>query len=315
MDSCMNRLFGEIPADTREGCVAIGNFDGVHRGHAQMCAALLHQADRVGTHAVVVTFDPHPISLLRPEFTPPLLTTVAERRRLLSLSGIEHLVVLRVTTDLLQLSADEFFQQFIVEHLQAKGVVEGPNFRFGRDRGGDVNDLKRMCAAVGIPLDAIELVADHQVEISSSRIRRLIEVGELAVAVDMLGHFYRVTGTVSAGAGRGARLGFPTANLTGVQSLVPGHGVYAGMAAVDGRSYVAAVSIGPNPTFADMANKVECFLDGFHGDLYGKTLSVDLISEVRRLQKFSGTDTLLAQIEQDVVWCRSLVGPLLRPAD
>lgn len=272
-----------------------------------MCAALRQQSDRVRTHAVVITFHPHPISLLRPEFSPPLLTTIPERSRLLHELGADHVVVLPVTAELLQLTADEFFQSFIVNHLRARGVVEGPNFRFGRSRAGDVRMLHQMCDSAGIPLEVVDLVADHQVEISSSRIRRLIEVGEMAVAVDMLGHLYRVTGTVSVGAGRGTTIGYPTANLTGTRTLLPGHGVYAGVASVDEQRYVAAVSIGPNPTFTDVANKVECFLDGYSGDLYGRELSVDLLSEVRRLQKFSGTDALLEQIARDVESCRRIV--------
>ena len=216
------------------------------------------------------------------------------------------MVVLPVTAELLLLNADEFFQSFIVNHLRARGVVEGPNFRFGRNRAGDVSVLRQMCDVVGLPLEVVDLVADHQVEISSSRIRRLIEVGEMAVAVDMLGHPYRVTGTVRAGAGRGATIGYPTANLSGTRTLLPGHGVYAGVATVEGQQYVTAVSIGPNPTFTDIANKVECHLDGYSGDLYGKEMSVDLLSEVRRLQKFSGADALLEQIARDVESCRRI---------
>lgn len=289
------------------GCIAIGNFDGVHRGHRRMLSVLKQLAARQKTHSVAVTFHPHPITILRPEFSPPLLTTIAERTRLLKQAGIDFVVVLPVTQQLLSMSASEFFDEFVIGTLQARGMVEGPNFQFGHDRGGNVQDLAEMCRRVSIPLRIVDLVSDRDTEISSSRIRRAIAVGDLRDAVQLLGHPLRIQGVVQAGDGRGSLLGFPTANLEQIQTMVPQHGVYAGSTHLNGRRYVTAVSIGPNLTFGGAETKTECFLDGYEGSLYGCQLDVDLIAEVRQLISFPGPESLVQQIRLDVAACRKIV--------
>jgi riboflavin kinase/FMN adenylyltransferase len=296
----------QIPESVRSNCVAIGNFDGVHRGHVELLNGLRALADSSHCAAVVVTFDPHPIAVLRPEVGPPVLTTNAERQRLLRAAGADHVVVLPVTRELLAMSAEEFFADVLVQQFQARGIVEGPNFRFGRDRQGDVVLLRQLCQLARITCRIVEPLDDTGEMISSSRIRTLLCQRALSDAVDLLGHPYRLTGVVRQGARRGSLLGFPTANLGEVVTLLPSHGVYAGRAAIGDDTFPAAVSIGPNPTFGEQREKVECHLDGFTGDLYGQTLHVDLLAELRPLRPFGSVDQLVGQITEDVQACRQI---------
>lgn len=302
----MKPLVIPVTSDQLHGCIAIGNFDGVHTGHAILLDALRALAVEQGTQAVAVTFDPHPIAVLRPEFTPPILTTVEDRVELLRKGGADSVIVLPVTTSLLEMTAAEFFESVIVETFHAKGVVEGPNFRFGRDRNGDTEVLRGFCESASLPCRIVNPVEMNGQLISSSRIREFLCSRSLRQATELLGHPYRLSGVVRRGAGRGTGLGFPTANLAEVATLLPAHGVYAGYTVFEDRRYPVAVSVGPNPTFGEHREKVECHIDGFSGDLYDKVLKVDLLSEIRPLQSFDSVEMLVTQIRQDVEMTRSL---------
>lgn len=279
--------------------IAIGNFDGVHRGHAAMLQRLKALAKQAGGPAVAVTFEPHPVTLLRPEKAPPLLTGIDERIRLLKACGADQVAVLQVSPELLKMSADEFFTKVIVQEFSAAAILEGPNFRFGKDRLGDVALLQELATRNFLLCEIMSPVNDGDQMISSSRIRRLIGDRSLQQAVEMLGHPYRIQGTVVSGAKRGRTIGFPTANLSQVTNLIPADGVYAGVCSIEGRCFPAAVSIGPNPTFAEDEKKIECHLSGYQGDLYGRRLAVDLLTELRPLKTFSGVDELIAAITAD----------------
>jgi riboflavin kinase/FMN adenylyltransferase len=309
----MNQADLYIPRNALNGIVTVGNFDGVHRGHQRMLETLCRIAAENSAPAVVVTFDPHPLSLLRPDSPLPRLTTISRRTELLKQYGAGEVVVLPVTHHLLQMSADEFFRDILVQRLAAAGIVEGPNFRFGRDRQGNVQSLSRMCLSEGIAFSVIEAVNDEGYMISSSRIRTLLSQGQVLEAVAMTGHPHRLSGTVTRGAGRGRRLGFPTANLDDITVMLPGDGVYAGTTTVDETLHVVAISIGPNPTFDDHRIKVECFLDGFDGDLYGQQLDIDVLCEIRPLCSFGSVDKLTQQIQSDVEQCRIRVQQLTTP--
>lgn len=309
----MNPADLSIPTGATSGVITVGNFDGVHRGHQRMLAHLREIADELSAPAVVVTFDPHPLSVLRPDDPLPRLTSIERRTALLREYGADEVVVLPVSTRLLEMSADAFFDDVIVRQLSAVGVVEGPNFHFGRDRSGDVSYLAELCARQQLTFRVIEPVQDAGRLISSSRIRVLLGEGRLQDAVAMTGHPHRISGTVSAGAGRGGGIGFPTANLNDIPTMLPTNGVYAGCAVLHGTRYVAAVSIGPNPTFSDHRLKVECHLDGFEGDLYGQPLDIDLLSEIRPLCTFDSVEDLTRQITADVAQCRTDVARLTQP--
>lgn len=289
------------------GAISIGNFDGVHRGHAKLLSRLRAMADRIGGPAVAITFDPPPASLLRPEQLPPQLTTIARREELLRRSGVDGVVVIRTTKELLQQSPEVFFQSLVVGSLQARGMVEGPNFFFGRNRAGNPTMLRRLCeqSAIQCEIAEPETVGDRMV--SSTRVRQLLSDGDVAQASQVLTAPYRLSGTVISGAGRGRLLGFPTANLGEIATLVPGPGVYACWAAVDGKSIGAAVHIGPNPTFGESQSKVEVHLLDFAGDLYDRSIAIDFVSRVRAVKRFDSGDSLQEQLAIDLATIRQVL--------
>lgn len=294
----------------RGGYVAIGNFDGVHRGHRVMIDRLVAQARAAQVPAVVATFDPHPLAILRPEGAPPCLTTISRRTELLRQVGVDAVMVLPTTRELLRLTAEEFFQQLICDELAARGLVEGPNFSFGRDRGGSITTLRQMCLSRGMTLDVIDPVTFQGQWVSSSVIRSLLLAGDLTDANELLGYPYEIAGKVSTGAQRGRTLGFPTANLSDIATVLPGHGVYAGMASAKSGSYLAAIHIGPNPTFGEGATKVEAHLLDFAGDLYDQSLTLALHRKVREVCTFPSLEALRTQLVQDVATVRgSLPSP------
>ena len=287
-------------ADVRGGVVAIGNFDGVHRGHAAMVATLVQIARSEGVPAIVLTFDPHPIALLAPDRLPPSLSTLERKAELLERAGADVLVVCRTTRDLLDLSAVAFFDTVLRETMNARGLVEGPNFHFGKDRRGDVALLRTLCDAHGMLLQVLEPVDFDGGMVSSSRIRRAINGGDLAAAVRMLGHPYEMRGTVIRGDGRGRTLGYATANLSGVSTLLPPDGVYASVCEVADRLHAAAVNVGGNPTFGVETRKVEVHILDFDGDLYGCPLRVRLVDRIRGTVAFADSAELTSQITRDV---------------
>lgn len=302
----MSFVSSPLDASLRGGYVAIGNFDGVHRGHQAMIDQLLDVARRHGRPALVVTFDPHPLALLRPAGAPPGLTTVSERIERFRELGVDGTVVLRTTPELLHLTAEEFFERVVVQELAAVGLVEGPNFYFGRDRGGTITLLRQLCRDREMSLHVIEPVTWQGQWVSSSAIRALLLSGDLEDAVELLGHPFRLTGRVGTGARRGRELGFPTANLVDIPTVIPGAGVYAGYVRIGTMSYGVAVHIGPNPTFAEEATKVEAHLLEFHGDLYGQTLSLELTRRLRGIRQFAGVEELQRQLQLDVAQAREL---------
>ena len=292
------------------GMLAIGNFDGVHRGHQRMLAVLAERAKTHGVPVIVLTFDPPPVQLLRPDAVPPRLTTIQTKIELLERRGVDCLIVYPTDLALLNLNPEEFFKQIVIQKLAAIGMVEGPNFYFGKNRQGDVKLLKTLCRDAGLELNVIEPEVAGGDWISSSKIRELISAGELRRAVDMLGHPYRLEGRVVRGEERGRMLGFPTANLSEVPTLLPAEGVYAGRCLIQEKPRPAAVHIGSNPTFGEDRQKVEVHLLDASCDLYGRPLQVDLLSRIRGIQAFSTPEELQAQIQHDLAEVRRIAGGL-----
>ncbi len=309
-----------IPDVVRGGAVSVGNFDGVHRGHAVLLRSLRAMADRWQGPAVAVTFAPHPAALLRPGSEPQPLTTMERRAELLGRLGVDHVVVCQTTIELLGLSAEEFFRRMVGEALAAHGMVEGPNFFFGRNREGDIGKLRALCQAQQIELEIVEPQTAETAEVSemggemggemvsSTRIRGLIAAGDVAAASNLLTAPYQVSGRVVRGEQRGSGLGFPTANLTDIETLIPGSGVYASRVSIDGQTYLAATHIGPNLTFdKDGELKVEIHILDFSGDLYGRLLQVDFIDKVRDIARFNSVADLVRQMHQDIARTRQIV--------
>lgn len=295
------------PPDFMGGAVTVGNFDGVHLGHRALIAAARAQADRLNGPAVAVTFDPPPHQLLHPGPIRPPLTTLPERAELLQTAGADHVVILRTSPALLALSPEAFFEDVLVHQLGAKAIVEGHDFRFGRNRAGNNDTLRRLCTTVGLAFEEIPQLLYQGETVSSSRVRTAILGGDVGLVTELLARPYRITGTVILGAKRGRTIGFPTANLGDIQTVLPGNGVYAVRTLVDGRNYPAAANIGPNPTFGEEAQKIEVHLIGFSGDLYGKSLGVEFIAGLRDTRPFAGVAELVEQLKQDVAAAKKIL--------
>ena len=283
--------------------MAIGNFDGVHLGHLRIVNRLLERARAVAGPAIVFTFDPHPVRLLRPEQCPPPLTWTERKAKLLATHGVNKVIAYPTDEALLQLSAQEFFDKIVRDSLDAKALVEGPNFYFGRNREGNVDSLRELTTSNGITLDVVEPFEQDGSMVSSSLIRKLIAAGEVAQAARMLSAPYRIRGMVTHGAGRGAKLGFPTANLEAVDTLLPNIGVYAGRAWLEERCYPAAINLGPNPTFGEGALKVEVHLIDHDESIYGQPLEVEFLERLRDISTFDSEQKLVEQLQRDIARC------------
>jgi riboflavin kinase/FMN adenylyltransferase len=298
------------PPEFAGSAVTIGNFDGVHLGHQALIAAAREEAEAAKGPAVAVTFDPPPHRVLHPDSGPPRppLTTLADRAELLQKAGANHVVILRTTPALLALSPDAFFEDIVVRQLGAKAVVEGHDFRFGRGRSGTNEALRSLCGKHGLSFTEVSPIHHKGEPVSSSRVRTAIVGGDVELAADLLVRPYRIAGTVVTGAKRGRTIGFPTANLADVPTVLPGNGVYAVRANVDGRMWPGAANVGPNPTFGEDARKVEVHLIGFEGDLYGKPIAVEFIARLRETMPFAGVQALTEQLKLDIEHARRVLG-------
>jgi len=292
------------PAAFTGGAVTVGNFDGVHRAHHQLVAVTREEARRAGGPAVVVTFDPPPLALLNPGAAKQPLTTSADRFALLQAAGAERVVVLRTEAALLALSPEAFFEDVLIGLFGAKTVVEGYNFRFGRNRSGDTNALRELCTGAGRRFVEVPPLLEDAEAISSSRIRSALLAGDVTAAARWLGRRYAITGTVVAGVQRGRTIGFPTANLGGVGTLLPKDGVYAVRVVLEDAEFAGAANIGPNPTFGEAAPKIEVHILDFDGDVYGQTIKVEFAARLRETRPFASVEELKAQLEQDVALAR-----------
>ena len=297
-----------MPGACQGGAIAIGNFDGVHRGHQALVAETVRQARALSGPAVAMTFDPHPTQLLRPATFQPLLTAPGHRAELLQSGGVDHVVILHTTPALLGLRAAEFFDEIVCTRLQARAIVEGFNFGFGKDREGHLQVLQDLGQRAGIAVTLLPAVEIEGKPVSTSRVRQEVLAGAVEHARLLLGRPYRLLGVVGTGQRRGQTLGFPTANLNQVENLVPGNGVYAVRVHHHGSTWPGAANVGPNPTFGEHARKVEVHLLGFDGDLYGRTLAVDFVAKVRDTRRFESADELGQQIDEDIRKVRMILG-------
>jgi riboflavin kinase / FMN adenylyltransferase len=302
-----------LPADLRRGAVTIGNFDGVHRGHARIVQRLLAKARDVGGPAIVFTFDPHPVRLLRPEAAPPPLTWTDRKAQLLDELGVTAVIAYPTDEALLALTPEEFYDRIVRERLAARAMVEGPNFFFGHNRAGNIEVLGQLCQAAGVSLEIVQPLVMGGQFVSSSRVREAVAAGDVDLARHLLTRPYRIRGMITHGAGRGAKIGFPTANVAAIDTLLPGQGVYAASAITQAGAWPAAVNVGPNPTFGEHALKVEVHLIGFASSLYGQPLEIDFLSRLRSIQPFPSVEALKTQLSHDVAAARRIAAD--EPAD
>lgn len=294
---------GEVPPGRR--AIALGTFDGVHLGHRAVVAAAAAAAERHGVDVCAATFHPRPAVVLRPGTEPQTLAGVTQRVRLLMEAGAEEVVILRFDRTLAELSAQRFVDEILVARLGTVAVAVGEDFRFGADREGDVELLRRAGATHGFEVDAVGIVDADGDRISSSRIRSLIAEGDIGSAAAILGRRPSLEGGVVEGDRRGRELGYPTANLAMVPGqCTPPDGVYAGWAVLPPgeRRFAAAISIGTNPHFGDVAERrVEAHLLGFEDeDLYGMAMRIEFLARLRPQEAFADVDALRAQMQRDV---------------
>jgi riboflavin kinase/FMN adenylyltransferase len=292
-----------------ESAVTIGVFDGVHLGHRAVIGRLVEVAARRGLQPVVVTFDRHPLEVLSPGKTPKLLTTLRRKAELIEALGVSTLFVLEFTEKVSRWSPREFVERVLVRGLGARHVVVGTNFTFGHKASGNLEVLAELGAAEGFTVEGMGLAKVDGRPVSSSSIRESLSEGDLEWPRRALGRRHAVEGTVVPGAGRGRDLGFPTANLrTPDGVLLPGRGVYAGRAGLDGRWWTAAINVGINPTFGEEPLHVEAYLLDFDRDVQGQVLSVEFWERLRDEERFDSAAALAARMAEDVERTRSLVG-------
>jgi riboflavin kinase / FMN adenylyltransferase len=292
--------------------VAVGNFDGVHRGHQALVASAVSVATASGGTAVVLTFDPHPARVIAPEAAPTALMTLGQKAATLARLGVKAMAVLPFTPEVAAASPEEFAARVLHRALGADTVVVGTNFRFGRGRAGDVDMLRHQGAALGFRVVEVPPVVVLGERVSSSRVREALARGDAREAAALLGRPHCIEGRVVPGDGRGRTIGVPTANLEPGSETLPALGVYAAWCwpghAAPGAA--AVVNIGRRPTFGGGAVSVEAHLLDFAGDLYGRPMSLSFVSRLRGERTFPGADALVAQIHQDMQAARDLLsGP------
>jgi len=288
-----------------DAVLTIGNFDGLHRGHRQLLGICRTLRDE-GPHrsVVLVTFEPHPLVVLRPELAPPRLTPRPEKQALLEAEHVDCLVELPPEPAILNLTAEQFWA-ILRDQVRPSWIVEGRSFNFGKDRAGTLETLRQWAASSPVRIRAVDpctvaLLDLSIVHVSSSLIRFLLSCGRARDAAICLGRPYALEGDIVMGYHRGRSIGIPTANLNCPEQLIPADGVYAGRAAVQGDAFPAAVSIGTMPTFGENDRQVEIHLVGFEGDLYGQALRVEILDWLRDQRKYSSPEALAAQIGRDI---------------
>jgi riboflavin kinase/FMN adenylyltransferase len=300
-------MIAHYPADPpprwHHPVLALGNFDGLHRGHAKIIDRVRRRAGERGGTPAAMTFDPHPPRVVRPDKAPPLLMTTAQRLEALTRGGMQGVAVVTFTHEMSQWDPETFVRSVLVEWLRIVEVWVGANFLFGHDRGGNYSMLRSLGARYGFRAEKIDPVRYKDFVVSSTRIRRLVGEGRVDEAGALLGHHYFIDGRVARGAGRGRELGFPTANLCSGNELVPPAGVYATTATVDGVVHPSVTNIGLRPTFGDVGTiQIETHLLDADRDLYDATLRLSFVQRLRDERAFPDVDALRAQIDAD---CRA----------
>ena len=293
-----------------EGTVAtVGTFDGLHLGHREVLREIVRRAHRSGRESVLVSFEPHPLRVVRPADAPPLLTSLDEKAGLLLDSGLDHFCVLPFTPVLQAYPARRFVTEILLERVGMRELVMGYDHGFGRGREGSVDTMRELGAELGFAVDVVDAVLLDDLPVSSTRVRQLLDQGEVTVAAGLLGRPYSVRGMVEQGARRGRELGFPTANLRidPAEKLLPRPGIYAACGIVAGERLPGLLHLGPRPTFAGAGPAVELHLLDWSGDLYGRELTVEFCGRLRDIVAYDSAEELVAQMYRDAELGRRLL--------
>ena len=297
-----------VPRD-RGTVVTVGTFDGVHLGHWSVLQEIGRRAAAAGRRSVLVTFDPHPLRIIRPEHAPPLLTTPLEKKEILAESGLEYALFLSFTQELSRYEPRRFVEEVLVERLGVEELVIGYDHGFGRDRSGDSDTLVAIGSELGFGVDVVAPVSVGGAAVSSSRIRNAIAHRDMREARVCLGRPYSIRGIVVKGDGRGRGLGFPTANLRVADGdkLIPPQGIYAVRAVLRSGTYTGALHLGPRPTFQGSPPTIELHVLDFDADIYGEEVRVDFIAHLREILPFASVAALVDQMKEDVENARAAV--------
>jgi len=289
--------------------VTVGTFDGVHRGHWAVLQEIRRRAKAAGRRSVLVTFDPHPLRIVRPQHAPLLLTTPVEKKEILAESGLDYAVFISFTERLSRYEPRRFVEEILVQRLGVEELVIGYDHGFGRDRSGDAQTLRDIGAELGFAVDVVAPIETDGEPVSSSRIRRAVSQGRMEEARACLGRPYSVRGVVVRGDGRGRHLGFPTANLQVDQAdkLIPAPGIYAVRGVLRSGTHAGALHLGPRPTFQGSPPTVELHLLDFDGDLYGAKVRVDFVARLRDVRPFDSAASLVEQMREDVEKAREIL--------
>jgi riboflavin kinase/FMN adenylyltransferase len=297
-----------FPETLHGGAISIGKFDGMHLGHALIVNRLKSYAHQRQIPAVLVTFDPPPAAVLQSNTDPKPICTLERKIELIRNFHVDAVVVIPTTQELLQQSAEIFFYETIQDRFHTQVVVAGRNFSFGRDRIGTPDVIRLYGQWTGIEVDIVEPLQIGEDRVSSSGIRHLIQTGQMERVNELMPLPYRMTGTVIVGEQRGRTLGFPTANLGNVQTILPKPGSYATAAWIEGRRYGSTTHVGTNPTFNVEIPKIEVFVHDFNADIYGKQIAVDFLAFLREPVRFDSAEALIRQMHNDILRSRRISG-------
>ncbi len=313
----------DIPSDWGRCVLTIGVFDGVHRGHAELIARAVKASRERGVPTVLMTFDPHPMEVVFPGSHPAQLTTLPRRAELAEELGVDVFLVMPFNTDFMKLSPERYIHELLVERLHVLDVVVGENFTFGKKAAGNVATLRKAGERFGFSVESVSLVAEQHrsetVTFSSTYIRACVDAGDVVAAAEALGRPHRVEGVIVRGEGRGRGLGYPTANVSPpIYAAIPADGVYAAWftvlgpgpglkSMVPGQRYLAAVSVGTNPTFSGRTRTVEAFVLDVEADLYGQHVAVDFVARIRGQRKFASVEDLIAAMGRDTEKARTIL--------
>ncbi|MEX2350340.1 MAG: bifunctional riboflavin kinase/FAD synthetase [Flavobacteriaceae bacterium] len=293
----------------RGSVVTIGTFDGVHIGHKKLLKKLTSEAEKTGLDSVILTFFPHPRMVLQKESDIKLINTIDERTSIFSKTKLDHLIIHPFTHQFSRLTAQEFVRDILVNKLHAKKIIIGYDHRFGRNRNADINDLKEFGKTYHFDVEEISAQELNEVAVSSTKVRKALEKGDLEKANRYLGYPYMLNGTIVKGKGLGRKMNYPTANLKIEEpyKLIPKNGVYIAKSVIEDKEVFGLMSIGTNPTVGGVNRTIETYFLDIAKDLYGKKLEIELLAKIREEEKFDSIESLQTAIQNDEIFARKYI--------
>ncbi|MGE0269172.1 MAG: bifunctional riboflavin kinase/FAD synthetase [Candidatus Omnitrophota bacterium] len=294
---------GKVKKSYKKSVLAIGVFDGVHLGHQELITKTVKKAQLKNGQAIVMTFVPHPVKVLKPEIYMPYIITIPHRLRLIESLGVSVCVVVHFTSRFANLTPENFIKRYLVDRIRPEEILVGEEFRFGRDRKGTIDTFREAGLKYGFVVSPMKPVNSEDGKIGSTSIRKLIAAGQIAEAARHLGRFVSILGKVCKGDGRGSGLGFPTANITLNGEVLPPVGVYAALVKIDGQQFKAMANVGRRPSFKSVTSPItlEVHIFNFSQYIYQKEVLVEFIEKIREEEMFRDKNLLIARLEKDAI--------------